>query len=130
MSTANKSTEDSYLPLDCLKDNYIYEVKGRNFSAAVWKADKQRFYGVRSKWGDTYISPELHWDSDDHFGTVKPLREVGELEFDYCPRGTQETEDKLVAILEPLDNDFYQRQQDEFIAGVEELYGPIQGDDE
>lgn len=129
MCNDNKSKEGSYLTLDRLKDNYIYEVKGRNFNAAVWKADKQRFYGVRTEWGDTYISPELHWDSDAHFGTVKPIREVGELGFDYCPGGTAETEDKLIEILEPLDNEFYQRQRDEFVAGVEELYGPIQGDD-
>lgn len=130
MNTDIKSTEGGYLPLDCLKDNYIYEVKGRNFSAAVWKAEKQRFYGVRSKWGDIYISPELHWDSDAHFGTVKPIREVGELGFDYCPRGTAETEDKLIEILEPMDDEFYPRQRDEFTKSVEELYGPIKGDDE
>lgn len=128
MSNDNKFTEDShYLPLDCLKDNYIYEVKGRNFSAAVWKAEKQRFYGVRSKWGDIYISPELHWDSDEHFGTVKPMREVGELEFDYQPRGTAETEDRLISILEPMDNEFYHKQ---FSESVEELYGQIKGDDD
>ena len=35
---------EHYLSIDQLKDNYIYEVKGKNFSVAVWKENKKRFY--------------------------------------------------------------------------------------
>ena len=34
--------EEHYLSVDQLKDNYIYEVKGKNFSVAVWKEKKKK----------------------------------------------------------------------------------------
>jgi hypothetical protein len=115
-----------YIPIDKLINNHIYEVKGRNFSAAVWKAKNRRFYGVRHKWGDTYISSEVHWDEDSHFGTVKPLREIRELEFSYCPSCGQADDNKLIEILNPIDEECYKRQNEEFRKSCEELYGPIQ----
>lgn len=92
--------KEHYLGIDQLKDNYIYDVNGRNFSTAVWKEKKKRFYGIRSKNGEAFIGCELHWD--DHFGTVKPLREIRELEFDYCPDCGIIDDDKLIKILEPI----------------------------
>lgn len=121
-----KEEKKDYLTVEQLKDNYIYDVKGRNFSAAVWKEKKRRFYGVRSKWGDTFISSELHWDDDDHFGTVKPLREIRKLEFNYCSDCGRVDDDKLIKILEPIDEECYERQNEEFRKSCEELYGPIQ----
>lgn len=115
-----------YLTTDELKNNYIYNVNGRNFSAAVWKAKNRRFYGVRHKWGDTYISSEVHWDDDGHFGTVKPLNEIRELEFNYCPSCGQLDDNKLIEILSPIDEECYERQNEEFRKSCEELYGPIQ----
>lgn len=115
-----------YIPVDKLIDNHIYEVKGRNFSAAVWKAKNRRFYGVRSKWGETFISPELHWDDDNHFGTVKPLREIGKLDFDYCPSCGAGEENKLIEVLNPIDDECYKKQNKEFRKSCEELYSPIQ----
>lgn len=126
MTGALNIVKEEYIPREKLKDNYIYEVKGRNFSAAVWKAKNKRFYGVRSKWGETFISPELHWDEDNHFGTVKPLREIRELEFNYCPSCGVAEENKLIAVLNPLDNEFWNKQNEEFKKSCEELYGPIQ----
>ena len=35
--------KEHYLNIEQLKDNYIYEVKGENFSVAVWKEKKKRF---------------------------------------------------------------------------------------
>lgn len=115
-----------YIPVDKLIDNHIYEVEGRNFSAAVWKEKKRRFYGVRNKWGETFISGELHWDDDDNFGTVKPLREIKKLEFDYCSDCGRIDDNKLIKILEPIDEECYKKQNEEFRKSCEELYGPIQ----
>lgn len=92
--------KEHYLSIEQLKDNYIYEVKGKNFSAAVWKEKKKRFYGIRSRKDEAFIDCELHWD--DHFGTVKPLREIRELEFDYCSDCGIIDDDKLIKILEPI----------------------------
>ena len=55
-----------------LKENWLYVGLGRNFKLAVWHAGK--FYGMRVKYGQTYVDRESHVDDDN--GTFTPVREV------------------------------------------------------
>jgi len=65
---------DTYLKVDELEIGQAYEVEARNFSIAIWNGSK--FAGLRYKFGDRFIDYELHWDTDTHFGTVKPIRKL------------------------------------------------------
>jgi len=49
----------------------VYIVSARNFSIAIW--DGHQFQGLRYKFGDYFIFPEDHYDSDDKYGTAQPL---------------------------------------------------------
>ena len=74
---------EEYIPIEELVENGIYEVNARNFSFALHQ--NCRFYGIRYKWEDEFISYEIHWDKD---GTVKPKRFIGPYNdsFDYGNR--------------------------------------------
>ena len=67
---------DNYIKIPEMKDGMIYRVIGRNYSVAMWNEESKRFYGIREKWGDEYISGELHWDADPNYGTVRPMKEI------------------------------------------------------
>ena len=69
---------NEYIKIEDLEINGLYEVSARNFRKAMW--DGERFYGIRDKFGSKYISGELHWDSDPHYGTVKPFELITILE--------------------------------------------------
>lgn len=62
------------IPKHRLKVGAAYEVEARNFDTAIW--DGKVFRGVRFKMGSYFMDTEQHWDDDDHFGTVKPLRRL------------------------------------------------------
>ncbi len=65
------------IPLrDCVNRG-VYWVNARNFYLAVFngKIDADnRFIGMRSKFDHTYLFGELHYESDPHYGTCKPLQ--------------------------------------------------------
>lgn len=65
-----------YIKLPDLEVGARYEVDARNFTEAVWNG--KEFRGMREKFGHTYEAGELHWDTDDHYGTVKPLRKIND----------------------------------------------------
>ena len=75
LSWDGKKMTDEYLPKEELEIGQAYEVDGRNFTVAIWTGEK--FAGVRNKFGQNFIDEEIHWDDDDHYGTVKPLRKLG-----------------------------------------------------
>ena len=100
-----------YIPIEQLKDNHVYEVDGRNFIVAVWKERQRRFYGVRKKWGDIFIDNELHWDDNEHPGTVKPLKDIGE--YNYCPMCGRIDDEKLIDFLTPIENEIYKRRKEQ-----------------
>jgi hypothetical protein len=65
------------IPLNEMIIGKVYYVEGRNYSIAVWEG--KAFIGIRCKFGSCYLSGEQHWDSDPHYGTVKPIKVIGEV---------------------------------------------------
>jgi len=65
---------EKYIPIEELEVGEAYHVDGRNFSIAIW--DGEKFWGVRYKWGDKFMSEELHYDAHKKYGTVKPLKRL------------------------------------------------------
>lgn len=64
----------TYLKIHELKKFYLYKINGRNAYAGMWTGT--HFITSRNKFGSTFLDKELHWDSDPHFGTAKPLEEI------------------------------------------------------
>lgn len=60
------------VPLDLLEIGEAYHLHARNIGIGVW--DGKDFWGVRRKFGDTFIDSETHWDLDEHHGTAVALR--------------------------------------------------------
>ena len=65
-----------YLKLDELKHGYLYDIKARNASHGIWNEKTGGFIIARTKWNDTYLFEEVHWDVDKNFGTAKPTKEL------------------------------------------------------
>lgn len=59
------------------KDGVIYSGQGRNFKIALFSTEKKGFLGIREKFGCEYVDRELHYESDDRFGTFTPETEIG-----------------------------------------------------
>lgn len=61
------------------KDRVLYRISSRNLTLGVYHAEKGGFLGLRTKFGDTYVFEEFHWDNGPPYGTVKPDEELPEL---------------------------------------------------
>lgn len=64
------------IPMSQLRVGGIYYVESRNLSYAVY-VGKGQFRGIREKFGDRYLFDELHWDIDEHHGTVTYAMDLG-----------------------------------------------------
>ena len=62
---------------DC-KDRYLYRISARNLSIGVYNAERQEFFGIRTKFGSRFLDSENHWDCES-FATVKPMEELEKL---------------------------------------------------
>ena len=69
----NKMNDDMIRFEDC-KPGYTYDIDARNFRFAIFYKDE--FYGIRYKFGNRFIDNEVHWDKDEHYGTVRPKIEI------------------------------------------------------
>jgi len=70
-----------YLKAEELKDGFLYKIDARNASFGIWKSEKNSFLISRIKLCNNFIFEEIHWDKDEHFGTVRPLMEIEESPF-------------------------------------------------
>lgn len=60
-----------YIKKNDMQENCIYFCNARNFNFGIWH--EGQMYGVRHKWGDTYLDSEYHWDDGaENCGTCKP----------------------------------------------------------
>ena len=91
---------EEYISVDELIENGIYEIDARNFSFALYQ--NNRFYGIRYKWGETFIDYEIHWDNE---GTVKPQRFVCPYNgsFVYCNKKDEEELENILEIMEAFE---------------------------
>jgi len=64
------------IPVSDLKKGHLYRLTSRNLSFGVWDG-KNGFIGIRTKFQDRYLDQEIHWDLSNHFGTAKPLEDLG-----------------------------------------------------
>lgn len=67
------------IPLNKMITGGTYKVDARNFGFAVW--DGKQFHGKRFKCGDVFIDQELHYESDEKYGTVIPLEYIEQINF-------------------------------------------------
>lgn len=64
--------EDRYLKKEELEEYCAYACNGRNIAIGIWF--KGRMYGLRYKFGETFVDSENHYDDGaENFGTLKPL---------------------------------------------------------
>lgn len=68
------------IPLDQMKTGHSYAIVARNASFGIW--DGEGFLVKRLKFRDTFIDTELHYDSDDHYGTAVPIELIEKVNFD------------------------------------------------
>jgi len=60
---------------DCIKGR-IYKLRSRNLSYGVWDG-KEGFIGIRTKWHDSYLFTEYHYDASEIYGTVADAIDTG-----------------------------------------------------
>lgn len=66
---------DNYIRLDQCKNGYLYNIDSRNLELGVYDGN-QGFIGIRTKFGNRYLSTEYHYDQGAPHGTVFPLEEL------------------------------------------------------
>lgn len=66
---------DSYIRKEDMKDFCIYFCEARNFNYGIWHGG--RMYGIRHKFGDSFIDAEYHWDDRaENYGSCKPFLQI------------------------------------------------------
>ena len=65
-----------YMKVEELKDGYLYRINARNANYGIWYGEKGAFVISRVKFTSNYLFEEIHWDLNEHFGTVKPIEEI------------------------------------------------------
>ena len=64
------------IPLEqCIKGR-VYRLHCRNLSYGVFNGT-DGFIGIRTKFGSRFLFTEIHWDADQHFGTVGGMEDMG-----------------------------------------------------
>lgn len=72
-----------YLGIGDLKDQYSYKIYARNAYVGVWVKSESAFLISRYKVGSNpYLFLELHWDTGEPFGSVKPLELIEKYPFE------------------------------------------------
>ena len=62
----------NWIPLTECIDRKFYLIYARNFWYGVFSKEEKGFIGIRTKFGQRYLSTEYHWDTGEPHGTVKP----------------------------------------------------------
>ena len=64
----------NYISEDNCVHGGFYLVNSRNFYFSVYNEIDKSFYGIRNKFGSFFIFPEIHYDTNEHYGTSQPLK--------------------------------------------------------
>lgn len=69
---------NDYIPMDQCVPRHAYEIKSRNLIVGVYDGN-EGFVGIREKMGSEYLFTEYHWDQGPLFGTVHPIKDLGQV---------------------------------------------------
>lgn len=70
-----------YLTIAECQDGNLYLISSRNLALGVFRADVAGFIGIRTKFGNRFLFTEFHYDTGAPFGTVFPIKDLGECPF-------------------------------------------------
>lgn len=70
-----------YLKPSELKAGRLYRIRARNSRLGIWLPKVGGFVISRYKFWCNYLFVEYHWDLDESFGTVLPLKELEKAPF-------------------------------------------------
>jgi len=107
-----------YLKLDDMKTGHLYDVLSRgsymSCGVAVYKGDGlfNTLDTGMSNWRFGLIK-ELHWDADNKYGTVKPMKDLGK-----CPDHLNRDNKKMVHLLVLLSKPIWKKNIDDMITDV------------
>jgi len=65
---------NNHLPMDEMKEGYLYKVNCRNADYGIWRASENSFVIRRTKFHSTYTFEEYHYDTGPPYGTARPLK--------------------------------------------------------
>jgi len=65
--------EVKYLKMVELREGGTYRIIARNADIGIWMLRIRGFLILRTKFSDTFLFVEYHWDTGEPHGTVKPL---------------------------------------------------------
>ena len=66
--------EKDWIKKEDMENFCIYSCNARNFNYGIWFDGKM--FGLRSKFGDTFLFYEMHWDDGEPHGTCKPIKKL------------------------------------------------------
>lgn len=69
--------QKTWIPIDDMKIGW-YACDGRNFNLGYWNG--KAFEYERTKWNCKFDDREYHWDTGTPYGTVKPIKYLGDSE--------------------------------------------------
>ncbi len=96
----------NYLKMKNLKDGYSYKIYARNAYIGVWIKEDSSFMISRYKCGrNPFVFYEFHWDSDERYGTVKPLMLIEKFPFKIKENYNDDEENEILAFLDQLEVD-------------------------
>jgi len=107
-----------YLKLDDMKVGHLYDMVSRgsymSCGVAVYKGDG--LFNTLDTGMSTWrfgLTKELHWDADDRYGTVKPIKDLGK-----CPDHLNRDDDRMVQLLVLLSKPIWKKDIDDMIMDV------------
>lgn len=65
-----------FLSLEECKDGYLYKIHARCASYGIFREKHSDFMILRTKFYDTFLFEEIHFDASMEHGTAKPLKEI------------------------------------------------------
>ena len=65
-----------YLPMNEMKEGYLYRIRARNSSFGIWRESEKSFVIRRLKFQSIFTFEEYHYDTGPPYGTVRPLEEL------------------------------------------------------
>jgi hypothetical protein len=67
---------DDYLPMSVMEQGALYRVRCRNSNCGIWNEEQKGFEIARTKFSESYIFVEHHWDTGAPYGTARPYEKM------------------------------------------------------